>query len=180
MANCINYECDEALGTHLLNACGEEIQGGVKNCIVLECGHTVTDPSNATEIQDNIDNGKATLIKNVKISLPAPSPIMAASNVACSTDKLVTYDRSLSLMDGNVNDVNIDFYNRLLSGQSKGGIIIHECAADKVTWIDDEIKFVGGRIIPDNDNEFQRFEITGNWRNKYEAQIYDVPPGIFN
>lgn len=180
MANCINYECDETLGQHLLNECGEEIQGGVKDCVILECNHTVTDPSNATEIQSNIDAGTATLIKNVKISLPAPSPVMVASNVACSTDKLVTYDRTLSLMDGNVNDSNVDFYNRLLAGQSKGGIIIHECAANKVTWIDDEIKFVGGRVIPENDNEFQRFEITGNWRSKYEGNIFDVPPGIFD
>lgn len=179
MANCINYECDDALGTHLLNECGEEVQGGVKDYITLECNHTVTDPSNATEIQDNINAGTAALVKNVKIGMPAPSPIMVASNVACSTDKLVSYDRTLNIVDGNVNSTNIDFYNKLLNGQSKGGIIIHECGSGKVTWIDDEIKFTGGRIIPDSDNEFQRFEITAVWRNKFEPQIYDVPANIF-
>lgn len=180
MANCINYDCDDALGLHLLNDCGEEVQGGVKHMIILECNHTITDPSNATEVQDNLDALTATIVKNVKIGVPAASPIMVASNVACSTDKLVSYDRTLSIVDGNVNDNNVDFYNNLLNGQSKGGIIIYECGSGKVTWIDDEVKFTGSRIIPESDNEFQRFEITSMWRNKYEPNIYEAPAGIFD
>lgn len=181
MANCINYDCDDALGLHLLNDCGEEIQGGIKHAIILECNHAITDPSNATQVQAALDDGTATIFKNLKVGIGAASPIMVASNVSCSTDKLVNYDRTLSWMDGNVNEQNIDnVYNNLLNGQSKGGVILYECGSGKVTWIDDEIKWTGSRIVPDTDNEFQRFECTGTWRSKYEPLIYDAPPGIFD
>lgn len=181
MANCINYNCNDPLGLHLLNDCGDELQGGVKHAIILECDTQLTDPSNAVQVQAEIDAGRATLVKNIKVGMPAASPVKIASNVACSTDKLVTYDRTLTWMDGNINDNNItEFYNNLLAGQSKGGLIIYECGADQVTWIDDEVRFTGSRIIPDSDNEFQRFECTVEWRNKYDSTIYSAPAGIFD
>ena len=181
MANCIDYNCSDPLGLHLLNDCGDELQGGVKHAIILECDTTLTDPSNGTEVLAEIAAGRATLVKNVKIGMPAASPIKISSNVACSTDKLVTYDRTLTWVDGNVNDNNItEFYNNLLAGQSKGGLIIYECGADQVTWIDDEVRFTGSRIIPDSDNEFQRFEATVEWRNKLDSMIYTTPTGVFD
>jgi len=181
MANCTDYNCSDPLGLHLLNDCGDELQGGVKDAIILECDTLLTDPSSASEIAAEIAAGRATLVKNIKIGMPAASPVNIASNVACSTDKLVTYDRTLTWMDGNINDNNItEFYNNLLAGQSKGGLIIHECGADQVTWINDEVRMTGSRIIPDSDNEFQRFECTVTWRNKYDSSIYTTPVGTFD
>ena len=179
MTNCYNYNCDDPLGEHLLNICGTEKQGGIRDAVILQCNHQLTDPSNGTAVQAEIDAGRATLVKNLKIGIDAPSPIEAEPQIACSTAKVVTYDRTANWVDGNVNNTNVDFYNNLLGGQSKGGVILHECGADEVTWIDDEIRFVGGRIVPNNDTEYQRFEATVKWRSKTEPGIYSTPVGIF-
>jgi hypothetical protein len=179
MANCYNYNCDDPLGDHLLNDCGNEKQGGIKDAIILECNHQLTDPSNATQIETEIAAGRATLVLNLKIGIDAPSPVEVEPQVACSTPKVVTYDRTASWVDGNVNGTNIDFYNNLTGGQAKGGVILHECGADEVTWIDDEVRWVGGRVVPNNDNEFQRFEATVKWRSKTDSGIYATPAGIF-
>lgn len=183
MANCVNYNCEDDLGEHTLNDCGEELLGGVKDTILLECDHTITDPSNATQVQANIDSGKATLLKNVQYEMPAASPVLVDSTVACSTQKVARYERTLNYIDGNVNDANIDFYNEVNSTRSFGGVILHECAADQITWIDEEVRFQGSRIIPNNNNEFQTFTGIGSWEtapDNVDGNIYATPAGIFD
>src|SRR3990170_4787181 len=106
MANCYNYNCDEALGNHLLNDCGEEKQGGIKDLIILECNHQLTDPSDANAVAAEINAGRATLVKNLKIGIAAPNPIEAEPQISCSTSKVVTYDRTANMVDGNVNSNN--------------------------------------------------------------------------
>ncbi len=183
MANCVNYNCEDQLGDHLLNDCGEELQGGIESVIFLECDNQLTDPSDAVEVQAELDAGRATLVKNVKLSLDAPTPVKIASNVACAPDKIVRYDRTGSYVDGNVNDNNVDFYNEVFSGRSFGGLILHECETDKVTWIDEEIIVEGGRIIPDNNGEFQTFTGVFNFQTKpdqVDGNIFNEPAGIFD
>ena len=67
MANCYSYNCDDPLGNHLLNDCGNEKQGGIKDIIILECNHQLTDPSSQAQVEDEINAGRATKIQNLKI-----------------------------------------------------------------------------------------------------------------
>lgn len=176
--NCPSYNC-QSITTHLLNDCENEFQGGSDQIVLLLCGHTVTDPSNGTQINSNISNGKAVLIRNVKFGLDAPSPIEIESNISCRGPKVVTYDRTAPMIDSNVNSNNVTMYNQLLNGYTIAGIIFFECSANRVTWIDDLIRATGGRIMPNEDNEFQRFETVFKWRSKNEGQIYPAPAGVF-
>ena len=179
MANCLNYNCDDLLD-HQLNAlCGEPILGGAKNLVFLDCDHQLTNPSSGTQINAEVAAGRARLVKNVTFDIPRASATKIESPIACSPDVIVNYDRTFNLVDGNVNDDNIDFYNVLISGRSIGGLIIQECGADQVTWIDDEIVFEGDRILPKTNKEFQRFEVTGSWLSKTMPHIYASPTGVF-
>lgn len=185
MANCIDYNCLDALGDQVLNACGEELLGGSSSIILLECSSQLTDPSNGTQIAAEIAAGRATIIKNVKVGYGKPSPVEIDSNISGGTSVLVTYDRSGTLIDGNVNSNNVTFYNNLFAGRTFAGMILYlvgtaEAASGaKVEWLNSQITFTGGKVLPDNNKEFQRFEGDFKWRKKTGNQIYPCPVGIF-
>jgi len=181
MANCINYNCDE-LGSHTINdECGDEILGGIKHVVLLDCGHSVVDPSDAAEINAALAANEAVLIRNVKLSVDAGSPVEIDPPVACSPAKVITYERQGTFIDGNVNNANVTFYNGVFGGRSLGGMILFECgneANETITFIDSEIRMQGDRLIPDSNTDFQRFEGTFKWRSKNMPAIYAAPVGV--
>ena len=62
-------------------------------------------------------------------------------------------------------------------------MIIRECEAQQVTWVDEQLIIEGGRIIPDNNGEFQTFTGVINWQTKpdqVDGNIYAQPAGIFS
>jgi hypothetical protein len=184
MANCLNYDCNDPIGIHLPNTCGEELLGGGSGLLLLECDNQLVDPSNASQIQAEIAAGRAHLVKNVKIGIEAPSPVEIDSNVAGGTTKLVTYDRTLTLIDGNVSNNNISFYDSVFGGRVFGGAIIYlvgteESSQTLVYYVDDAINFTGGLTIPNNDNEFMTFNGNGKWRKKTMGTLINAPVGIF-
>lgn len=184
MANCTNYGCDDALGDYVENACQEILLGGVDAVIFLECNHAITDPSNASQINAAIANGTATLVTGIKVSLDAPSPIEIETNRACSPTRVVNYNRSGTYKNDNVSAANVTFHQGIFSGRQFGGLILHECGTSsattpQITWIDRAISFTGGRIIPGNYNEQQRFEGAFKYLGLLDDDIYPVPAGIF-
>lgn len=186
MANCLNYDCNDPIGEHLPNDCGEELLGGSNGALVLECDHQLTDPSSAVQINAEIAAGRATLLTNAKIGIDAAAPIEVDSNVSCGTTKLVNYDRTGTLIDGNVNATNINFYDKLFSGRSFGGLILNLCGTAeaettgaKVEWIDSAVTFTGSKLLPNNNNEFQTFSGAFKWRKKTMPSLHEAPEGIF-
>lgn len=182
MANCINYNCEE-IGEHTLNEdCGDLLLGGLSDAVLLDCGHQVTDPTDGTQILDEITAGRAWLVKNIKVGISPASPVQIDALKACGTQTLVTYNRSGNWVDGNVNSENIDFYSKIFRGRSFGGMILRECGNpnSKATYIDAEITFTGDRIVPDNNNELQRFEATFIWKSKDIASQINEPVGVFD
>lgn len=182
MPNCVNYNCDP-LGDHTIAAaCGDSVKGGSSNIIILECDHTITNPSSATQINDNITAGKAKIVSNVKVGFAKPSPVTADSQTSCGQPGLVTYNRAGTLKDGNISSTNIDFYRLLAGGRTIGGMILLECYdsgdAPYVTFIDAEIKVTGGRVLPDVNTQFQLFDMDYTWTSKLDPQRYDAPVGV--
>ena len=178
MANCVNYNCSE-LPDWTANDCNSILLGGISSFIILECDNQLTDPSSASDINTEIAAGRATLIEDVKVSIEAASPIEIESDVSCQPPRTVNYDRSGSLIDANVSDDNVNFYNNLFDGRAFGGIIIYECDSDQVTWIDAAVRFSGSRLIPNDSNDRQRFEGTFKWKALNNGRIYSAPTGIF-
>ena len=181
MANCIDYNCSD-LEDHVKNDCEDERQGGSDQMIILDCDHQLTDPSSAAEINAEIAAGRAKLVQNIKLGWDVPTAVTVDSNIAGRTPKVVNYDRTGQIMDGNVNQFTNTFWDSLNNGRAVGGMIVYESGngGDKVTWIDAAIQFQGGRTLPNTDTEFQRYEETFTWRSLTEPAIYDSPTGIFS
>jgi len=186
MANCINYDCNDPLGEHTLNECGEEVLGGGSGAILFECNTQLTDPTNATQIQAEIAAGRATLIQNVKIGLNDPEPIQVDSNIVGATQKLVSYNRSGTLIDGNVNNPNVDFYNGVFGGRVFGSMLIYikgteeNASGTLCSYIDAPVTFTGGYALPNNNDVNMFFSGTFNWRKKNMPALPDAPVGIFS
>lgn len=185
MANCINYECADALGVHLPNDCGEELLAGISGTILLECNHQITNPSSASQILTELAAGRAKLFDGLKIGIDEPNPITVDSNIVGGTPRLVNYDRSGTMIDANVNSTNIDTYNQLLGGKVMGGAINYlkgteeSDAGAKVLWINAPITFTGGLPIANDNNVNMMFNTKFTWRKKDMPQMYTAPVGIF-
>lgn len=185
MANCLNYNC-ENLGDHEISIvnCGAPIASGFSNAIILECDHQVTDASDATQVQAEIDAGRAKLVKNIKAGINKASAEQTDPTTSCGVENLTTYNRAGIFKDFNVSENNIDFYNRLASGRSIGGLILFECETDgypeKVTFIDKEIRFTGDRVVADTNKTPQVFDMDFAWKSLQMPTQHDAPPGIID
>lgn len=177
--NCVNYNCAD-LPDYASNDCNDKLQGGISAIIVLECDHTITDPSNASEVSSNLTSGKARLVEPIQVGVDAASPVEVPSGVAGEEDVVATYERSLSIVDPNINDTSIDFWNEVLTGRALGGVILYEREEGTVTWIDSAVSFKGSRIIPNVVTDIQRFEATMTWKSLTEGLRYTAPAGIFS
>lgn len=183
MANCVDYCSDDPIGTPETIGCGADPVGGLSAAIILACNHTITDPSNGTQINSNLSGGTAWLFQRLSIDIPEPSPIEVDSIVPCETASLVTYDWQLTYSNPNISQTNITVHDNFFDGRTIGGIIALECGSDDdsalfVTWIDAAIKMTGGRVIPATNTEFQRFAGIGKWRSKRSPQRYPAPAGV--
>lgn len=182
---CINYECEDDLGTHNPNSCGEELNAGISGTILLLCGHQLTDPSSASQIAAEIAAGRAKKMDGLMIGIDEPSPIMQASTLVGATEKPINYNRSGTMIDANVNSNNINFYNQLLIDKTIGGAIHYLKGTEESTngaqviWIDSEITFSGGLPIKNNNDETMRFNTKFSWRHKTMPLMYAAPIGVF-
>jgi hypothetical protein len=174
--------CNNALVPYVNSDCVEQFAGGVSSLIFFQTDLPV-DPSSASEVQALLDSGDAILVEKVKVGMPEASPITAESTISCSPEITVNYDRTITLMDGNVVSTSNDFYNSLnaTSGIEVAGALLYECDADRCTFIDKPINFTGGRILPnDNTDTPQNYMFTGKFKRKTDCDIVDKPGTIFN
>ena len=85
------------------------------------------------------------------------------------------------MFDANVLNDNVDFYNSL-NGDKVAWMLMYLCDSDKVVYINPPQGIVTSAqfIIPEQNNELQRFESTFSWRDKNIPLQYDAPVGIFD
>ncbi len=182
--NCVNFDCDDDIGSYQENECGQELPGGSNKAVFLECNHQLTDPSDGAAVQAEITAGRAHLVTAAYFEIPAASPVTQDSVEACKPPTLVTYNRTIIHRNGQVNINNAAFYSTIFAGKKFGGLILYECgtadsATPQVTWIDSQVTFTGNRILPGS-AELQRFEGTGAWVQKIEPTLHTVPANIFD
>jgi len=186
MANCISYDCQDEIGVYAQNDCGEELLAGISGMLLLECNHQLTNPSSAVEIAAEIAAGRATLVDGIKVGFDAPSPVQVDSNTVGATQKLVTYNRQGTLIDGNVSIANNTFYNKVLGGRIFGGAIFYikgteeSTAGALVAWVDAALNFNGGLPIKNNNDENMTYQGTFTWRKKDMPILAAAPSGIFS
>lgn len=183
MANCLNYNCDE-LGEHetsIGNCSAKVVNGGAAVYGLLECNHTITDPSNAVQVQAAIDNGTLKMISGVKFGFGTPSPVKSPTTTACGSESTTSYDRTAVAEDYVVTDGNIDFYNDLKK-RFYGGLLVFPCPttglSSKVLWVDSEISAESYLNFPNNKKEAQFFTTTYSWNDYDDPSSVSAPTGL--
>lgn len=170
---CNNYGCGD-LPEQTLNTCNTKLTGGGKSAYIFACDDQTDfddEAALAAAITTSVGNGTASLFKNIKVGMPAGSPVAAsASYVAGQTVDTVSYDRAGTWMDANVNAANDTAYTTLNATQ--GGLyraVLWQLADETDVWrlflADAGIKFVGGSIDPDDTTDFVHYAFTFNGKN---------------
>lgn len=183
-SNCTNYGCDEVLGTYNENECGLEIPGGGDAALLLECNHTITDPSNEAQIAANVAAGLAHRVTGVSITIEKATPNILNTNVPCKPNSVIGYSRTGTYYNPNVSGPNVTFHNTLMGGKKFGGAIVHLCGADNagipsVLWIDAQIVISGSLILPGSNKEAMRFEGDWSWEDIDNPMMYEMPTNFF-
>jgi hypothetical protein len=176
---CVSY-CDTSLLEHDLVLCNEYKLGGVSAIIIGSCGTELADPSDSVEVDALLESGQAQMISDIRFSLPAGSPITVDSPIGCGTSIRINEDRTATLYDANVTDGNSTFYNDI-NQRKIAWILAYLCDSGKVIYITAPVGITTSVnfIIPEQNNELQRYEATFSWRNKYIPVQYDAPAGVF-
>jgi hypothetical protein len=177
--SCVSF-CDSELLDHNLVNCGEYKLGGVSAILIGACGTTLVDPSDAVEVAALITAGTAKLIEDIRFALPAGSPITVDSPIGCGSPIRINEDRTATLYDANVTDENSLFWNDV-NNRKVAWIMAYLCDSGKIVWIDPAAGIVTSAqfIIPEQNNELQRYEVTFSWRSKSIPAQLDAPAGIF-
>ena len=121
-----------------------------------------------TKLQALLDSGDAKLVKGIRMGIDLPSVITGDSFIGCVAEAPINYTRTATLKDPKVDANQVKFYDSV--GFFLGGMLIHECAAGRVSAIDATITLSGGRTSPEGD-ELQRFEKTATWKSVEEPKI---------
>lgn len=184
MSNCLNYDCDDVLTTYLENDCGYNVPGGSNQAVLFECNATTYDYTNGVQILADIAAGRAIKITRCSFDIPAPSPQKITSKVPCEGSSVISYDRTINYYNPNVSPVNSTLHNAMFKGHKFAAILLYECAANaadiaQCTLINDTVKFSGGRILPGNTKEEQRYEGVGEWESLEDPSIIATPTGVF-
>lgn len=181
MANCPSYDCGQDFPSYVMSGCTTKYKGGSNASVIIRCGYEVADPSDGTEINALIDAGNAAAISNLKINWDAPSAVTTPSYVGCVPDTLATQDWSMTFIDRNVTAEASEFYGALIRdfGGEIGGIIVRDCGAGRVHYINEAITMSGGPVMPDQDTDIQRYELTLNWRSDDFPEIASSPADVW-
>jgi len=170
MADCASYKC-ESLGTYdqTLEQCTLFRKGGVSKAILIGCGQTLADPTDEGEIEALILAGNAWYIPNVKLGWDAPSQETQDSVTACGSPIVINNVYSGTLFDAKVSANNTAFYNKLIGGYVIGGLILRICdttgLSNMQVFVDAEVSFSGGLIIPNTNSEYLRYEINFTFKS---------------
>lgn len=175
-----NYNCVD-LPDHEQVDCGAFPKGGISQLGILDCDHSITDYSNATQVQAAIDAGQLKIIDPVRALLEENSEILGVNPTACgSTEILDGFDWVLTWQDYNVTSNNDAFYESLNLRQAN--LIWYECENDKIRVVVQPVSFVAKLTIPESNKEKQMYPVQAKWSSAPDEipLLDDAPPGIFS
>lgn len=183
--DCPSY-CGDAFPEYTQPECNTKFKGGANQVVFLKCNTSFNTDLDAaamgTAINGLIDTGLAALISNVKFNYDAPSAVTAPSYVGCVPDTFATNDWSFTLVDRNVSAESRAFYQAIIDDFSGeiGGMLVYECANDRMQYIPMVLTLNGGPVFPDQDTDFFRYEFSLIGRSNQLPYILDTPTGVFN
>lgn len=177
---CVSY-CDSDLLPHDIVLCNEYKLGGVSAIIVGKCGVVLVDPSSETEVDALLASGDAIIVQDIRFAVPAGSPVTVDSPIGCGTSIRINEDRTATLYDANVTDTNNEFWNDV-NNRRIGWILAYMCDSGNVLFINPPVGITTSAnfILPEQNNELQRYEVTFSWRDKNIPSQHPAPAGVFS
>jgi hypothetical protein len=180
---CPSYYCGDEWDDITSALCPERKNGGIAFAILLRCGIldadivSDSDPNalDLAKVQALIDGNDAKALPFIQVTIDAPSPVTANVYDPCNPEQTINYDRTLTIVDPNVNEVRRKFWSSVNSANlfANGGMFLYECDAERWTWIPVSMSIEGGRVSPENNGELQRFELVAKWRDPDDAPIME-------
>lgn len=170
MATCQSYNCD-SLGTYdqTLASCSLFRKGGVSEIVLIDCGITMVDPTDQTELDALIAASDAYYLPNLKVGWDAATQETADPVTACGTEVVVNNVYAGTIFDSKVSENNTEFYNQLIAGYVVGGMLLKICDTDGLTpmmvYVNAEINFNGSLIVPDSNSELIRYELNFTFKS---------------
>lgn len=184
MADCPNYNCVDSWAPYVQPDCGESYLGGAAKAVLFKCGQAlaadITDSAAlGTEVAAMITAGTALLVDDILVQFAAPSVVNGQVYIANTTERPITYDRSVNWVDANVTTETVGFYNSIngSTGQRIGGMLLLEESGLTCIYINEVMTATGGLIF--NNAEDQRFEFNFNYRSKTDPIKTVVPDNVF-
>lgn len=148
--------------------------GGGDELILGKCGTTLTDPSDAVEVQALIDAGSLLRITGIAGGLDEPSAVDVDDPTACGSTITISYDRTLTWQDGKVSQAVVEWYNDN-KRTNFSFALLKECAQDRWNLIDATVKLSSSRLMPAKNNELQIISGVLTWRADPDPVPYDYP-----
>lgn len=173
-------DCAE-LPDHVQQTCNQYRKGGMSAIAVLNEDAAIADYTSATDWQDAIDAGDVKIIKKIKATWPAASPVEGENPVPCGADTILDgMDESLTWKDFNVNGANDIFYAELNLKQN-ARIAIFFCQENEIRVVESAVTFAALFTAPETSREKQMYSATAKWFNtagEYNS-LFAAPAGIF-
>lgn len=176
-----NYNC-ATLPVHQQVECGAFPTGGISAAAFLDCDHTISDFSNATQWTTNINDGNAVLFRDVKGELPAASPVMVDNPIGCGAQQIMNgNDNTINWTDSNVNASNDELYAKV--NTRKGYLVLFMCEEDQIRVSTSLVTMTAGpAMVPNSNQALQMYNVAATFYSKkgvIPMELYDAPAGIF-
>lgn len=147
--------------------------GGISSIgILLDSSDFVVsaDYSNSTAYTNAINSGRMVVINSIRGAIADASPTEVDNPIACSSNSVLTgFDWTMTWIDSNTIDSNVDFYSQLNKRVSK--LIIYLPNSYEVMVVESPTNFVCNPIlVPSTNRELQQFNCT--------ARTFFGPDGI--
>lgn len=182
LQECENYNCDELVDhVSLASQCLPPRKAGVSQIALVLCGAGLEDPSNGTEVAALIVSGQIKTILGLRFGFDSADQVTVDKITSCGTARVLHTTFSGTLKDWAWLQENMTLYTQLIGGYTVAGIIARQCPQpgwpDTSLWLNGEISFAGSPIVPDDDDDTARFELT--WQFKGSVEIIPTPAGVF-
>jgi hypothetical protein len=179
MPSC-NYNCTE-LPEHEKIQCGAYRKGGISAIGVLECDHSITDFTNATQTNQAINNGKLTIIKGIKAEFPNPTPIEGENPVACGATTIFDgLEYVVNIKDFNVTGSNDSFYESLNKRTSY--LVLYYCQEEEIRVVEKQVSWTAlPAMSPESNREKQMYTVTAKWTSNVDEfpTLYNAPANMY-
>lgn len=181
MANCAKpYYCNVAEAYPTDGSCDTQdyYLSGWSTLALVQCGTTITDPSDAVEMQALKDAGKLTIIRNIKGALDEPSALTIDSVTSCGTTITINYDRTFTFTDSKVSKEVVEWYNETKK-LTFGGALLVGCDGN-TTYVDAEVKLTAATSGENSNAAAKVITAVIGWRNDDDPVPYETPADIFD